>query len=139
MTGYMDAAQRRRRILVAKPGLDGHDQGAKVVARALMDAGFDVIYTGLRQTPESVCRIALEEDVDVIALSSMAGSHVPFCTKLAPLLRDAELDDKLWIIGGNLPEQDHARLRELGFSGIFPTGSTLTSIVEYIEAHGSRR
>ena len=139
MTGQMNGAERPRRILVAKPGLDGHDQGAKVVVRALMDAGFEVIYTGLRQTPESVCRIALEEDVDVIALSSMAGSHLPFCTKLAPLLRDAELDDKLWIIGGNLPEQDHARLHELGFAGIFPTGSTLASIVAYIETHGGRR
>ena len=127
--------QRRIRVLVAKPGLDGHDQGAKVVVRALMDAGFDVIYTGLRQTPEAVCRIALEEDVDVIALSSLAGSHVPFCARLAPLLDQAGLRDKLWMIGGNLPAQDHARLRELGFRGIFPTGSTLASIVGYIHAN----
>jgi methylmalonyl-CoA mutase, C-terminal domain len=127
--------QRRIRILVAKPGLDGHDQGAKVVVRALMDAGFDVIYTGLRQTPEVVCRIALEEDVDVIALSSLAGSHLPFCARLAPLLDAAGLSDKLWMIGGNLPAQDHARLRELGFRGIFPTGSTLASIVGYIHAN----
>jgi len=127
--------QRRIRVLVAKPGLDGHDQGAKVVVRALMDAGFDVIYTGLRQTPEAVCRIALEEDVDAIALSSLAGSHVPFCARLAPLLDQAGLRDKLWMIGGNLPAQDHARLRELGFRGIFPTGSTLASIVGYIHAN----
>jgi methylmalonyl-CoA mutase C-terminal domain/subunit len=123
---------RRIRIVLAKPGLDGHDVGAKVVARALRDAGFEVIYTGLRQTPESVCRIALEEDADVIALSSMAGSHVSFCERLAPLLDDAGLRDKLWIVGGNLPAMDHARLRELGFRGVFPTGSTLASIVEYI-------
>ena len=129
------AMQRHVRILVAKPGLDGHDQGAKVVVRALIDAGFDVIYTGLRQTPETVCRIALEEDVEVIALSSMAGSHVPFCTRLAPQLRAAGLGDKLWIIGGNLPAQDHARLRELGFAGIFPTGSSLSSIVAYVHAN----
>jgi methylmalonyl-CoA mutase C-terminal domain/subunit len=82
-----------------------------------------------------VCRIALEEDADVIALSSMAGSHVPFCERLAPLLREAGLTDKLWVIGGNLPARDHARLRELGFAGIFPTGSTLASIVGYIEAN----
>ena len=127
--------ERRIRILVAKPGLDGHDQGAKVVVRALIDAGFEVIYTGLRQTPEAVCRIALEEDVDVIALSSLAGSHLPFCARLAPLLEAAGLGDKLWIIGGNLPAPDHLRLRELGFRGIFPTGSTLSSIVAYIHAN----
>jgi len=129
------AMQRRIRILVAKPGLDGHDQGAKVVVRALLDAGFEVIYTGLRQTPEAVCRIALEEDVDVIALSSLAGSHLAFCAKLAPLLTAQELGDKLWMIGGNLPAQDHARLRELGFRGVFPTGSKLASIVAYIHAN----
>ncbi len=123
---------RRVRIIVAKPGLDGHDQGAKVVVRALMGAGFEVIYTGLRQTPESITQIALEEDVDVIALSSMAGSHLPFCAKLKPLLEKAGLSDKLWIIGGNLPAQDESRLRELGFKGIFPTGSKLTDIVGYI-------
>jgi methylmalonyl-CoA mutase C-terminal domain/subunit len=123
---------RRIRVLLAKPGLDGHDQGAKVVARAMMDAGFEVIYTGLRQTPEKVARIATEEDVDVIALSSLAGSHLPFCRKLKPLLDAAGLDDKLWMIGGNLPAQDHAALRELGFTGIFPTGSKLDAITTYI-------
>jgi methylmalonyl-CoA mutase C-terminal domain/subunit len=131
MTLPLDA-ERRVRIVVAKPGLDGHDQGAKVVVRALMDAGFEVIYTGLRQTPESIMQIALEEDVDVIALSSMAGSHLPFCAKLKPLLEKAGLTDKLWIIGGNLPAQDQAQLRKLGFKGIFPTGSKLTDIVGYI-------
>jgi len=124
--------QRRIRVLLAKPGLDGHDQGAKVVVRAMMDAGFEVIYTGLRQTPEQVGRIALDEDVDVIALSSMAGSHLPFCRKLKPLLEAGGLQDKLWLIGGNLPAQDHDALRELGFTGIFPTGSKLDAIVAYI-------
>jgi len=123
---------RRIRIVVAKPGLDGHDVGAKVVVRALMDAGFEVIYTGLRQPPEAVARIALEEDVDVIALSSMAGSHVPFCRKLKPLLEQAGLSDKLWVIGGNLPKQDHDTLRSLGFKGIFPTGSKFDDIVTFI-------
>ncbi len=126
------APQRRIRVLLAKPGLDGHDQGAKVVARAMMDAGFEVIYTGLRQTPEQVSRIALDEDVDVIALSSMAGSHLPFCRKLKPLLEANGLDDKLWMIGGNLPAQDHDALRSLGFRGIFPTGSKLDAIAAYI-------
>ncbi len=124
--------EKHIRVLLAKPGLDGHDQGAKVVARAMMDAGFEVIYTGLRQTPEQVARIALEEDVDVVALSSLAGSHLPFCRRLAPLLHDAGLDDKLWLIGGNLPAQDHAALRELGFKGVFPTGSKLDDITSYI-------
>ena len=122
----------RIRVLLAKPGLDGHDQGAKVVARALMAAGMEVIYTGLRQTPENVARMAMEEDVDVIALSSLAGSHLPFCRKLKPLLEANGLTDKLWVIGGNLPAQDHEALRQLGFQGVFPTGSKLDAIVEYI-------
>ena len=123
---------RRIKVLLAKPGLDGHDQGAKIVARAMMDAGFEVIYTGLRQTPEAVARMSLEEDADVIALSSMAGSHLPFCRKLKPLLEAGGLQDKLWLIGGNLPAQDHDALRELGFKGIFPTGAKLDAIVDYI-------
>ena len=125
-------ARRPIRVLVAKPGLDGHDQGAKVVVHALRDAGFEVIYTGLRQTPEAITRIALQEDVDVIALSSMVGAHLPLCRRLAPLLREAGLDDKLWMIGGNLPAQDHDALRALGFRGIFPTGSRLDAICDFI-------
>ena len=124
--------ERKIRVVLAKPGLDGHDQGAKVGVRALMDAGMEVIYTGLRQTPEQVARIALDEDVDVIALSSMAGAHLAFCERLKPLLEQAGLGDKLWVIGGNLPKQDHARLRALGFEGIFPSSSKLDDIVNYI-------
>ncbi|HVA41668.1 MAG TPA: cobalamin-dependent protein, partial [Candidatus Binataceae bacterium] len=115
------SAGRKIKVVLAKPGLDGHDQGAKVVARALMDAGFEVIYTGLRQTPEAIARLAREENADVIALSSMAGSHLPICRKLKPLLEQAGLGDKLWIIGGNLPAQDHTALRALGFKGVFPS------------------
>lgn len=125
-------SDRRIRVVLAKPGLDGHDQGAKVVARALRDAGFEVIYTGLRQTPEQITRIATQEDVDVIALSSMAGSHLTFCRRLKPLLEEAGLTDKLWIIGGNLPAQDHDELRALGFKGIFPTSSKLDAICDFI-------
>jgi len=128
----MNASERHIKVVVAKPGLDGHDQGAKIVVRAMMDAGFEVIYTGLRQTPEQVARIALDEDVDVIALSSLAGSHLPFCRKLKPLLEGNGLGDKLWVIGGNLPAQDHDALRELGFKGIFPTGSKLDAITGFI-------
>ena len=123
---------KRIKVVLAKPGLDGHDQGAKVVARAMMDAGFEVIYTGLRQTPETIARIALDEDADVIALSSMAGSHLPICGKLKPLLEQAGLADKLWVIGGNLPERDHDTLRALGFKGIFPSSSRLEDIVKFI-------
>jgi methylmalonyl-CoA mutase C-terminal domain/subunit len=126
---------KKIKIVLAKPGLDGHDQGAKVVVRALMDAGFEVIYTGLRQTPEAIARIALDEDADVIALSSMAGSHLPICRKLKPLLEQAGLGDKLWVIGGNLPAQDHDALRALGFKGIFPSSSKLDDIVNYIRTH----
>ena len=131
----MNQREKPIRVVLAKPGLDGHDQGAKVVARAMMDAGFEVIYTGLRQTPEQVARIATEEDADVIALSSMAGSHVSFCRRLAPLLVDAGLADRLWMIGGNLPQRDHAALAELGFHGIFPTGSRLDAITGFIREH----
>jgi methylmalonyl-CoA mutase, C-terminal domain len=123
------------KVGLAKPGLDGHDQGAKVVARAMMAAGFEVIYTGLRQTPEAVARVALEEDADVIALSSMAGSHLTFCHRLKPLLEQAGLHDKLWIIGGNLPRRDHEALRALGFKGIFATGARLDDITEFIEGN----
>ena len=126
------APERKIRVVLAKPGLDGHDQGAKVVVRALMDAGMEVIYTGLRQTPQQVARIALDEDVDVVALSSMAGSHLNFCARLKPLLEKAGLGDRLWLIGGNLPRQDHEALRALGFKGIFPTGARFDDIVKFI-------
>jgi len=129
------SAKRSVKVVLAKPGLDGHDQGAKVVARALMDAGFEVIYTGLRQTPEAIARIAVDEDADVIALSSMAGSHLPVCRRLKPLLEEAGLGDKLWIIGGNLPTQDHDALRALGFKGIFPSSSRLEDIVNFIRTN----
>jgi len=134
VTGLAAPARARPiKVVLGKPGLDGHDVGAKVVARALMDAGMEVIYTGLRQTPEAIARIALQEDADVIALSSLAGSHLAFCRRLAPLLRDAGLDDKLWIIGGNLPRQDRDALHELGFEGVFATGSRLPDIVAFIQ------
>jgi len=130
-----NAAARARpiRVLLAKPGLDGHDQGAKVVARALIAAGMDVTYTGLRQTPEAVAQAARKVDADVIALSSMAGSHLAFCRRLKPLLEAAGLADRLWIIGGNLPRQDHDALRALAFRGVFATGTKLDDITGFIE------
>jgi methylmalonyl-CoA mutase C-terminal domain/subunit len=122
------------KVVLAKPGLDGHDQGAKVVVRALLDAGFDVRYTGLRQTPEQVRDAALEHGADVIALSSMAGAHLAFGERLKPLLEAAGLGDKLWIYGGNIPVGDHEALRALGFDAIFATGSKLDDIVDFIKA-----
>jgi methylmalonyl-CoA mutase C-terminal domain/subunit len=126
----MNKAQKR--ILIAKPGLDGHDRGAKVVVHALMDAGFDVIYTGLRQTPEAVAEAATSENVDVIGLSSMAGSHLDYCRRLKPLLDEKQLTDKLWIIGGNIPADDESELKSLGLDGVFPVGSSLDDIVGFI-------
>ncbi|MDP6341909.1 MAG: cobalamin B12-binding domain-containing protein [Alphaproteobacteria bacterium] len=121
------------KVLIAKPGLDGHDQGAKVVARALLDAGFEVHYTGLRQSPEAVAQTALEEDVDVIGLSSLAGSHLPFCRRLKELIDEMGLADKLWIIGGNIPAQDVAALEGIGLDGVFATGSKLQDITDFIK------
>jgi len=127
-----DRNRGRIRVLIAKPGLDGHDRGAKIVVRALIDAGFEVIYTGLRQPPEAVAQVALEEDVDVIGLSSMAGSHVPYCQRLKELLLEKGLDDKLWIIGGSIPMPDQQALKEIGLDGIFPAGTRLEEIVDFI-------
>lgn len=121
-----------KRVLIAKPGLDGHDRGAKVVVHALMDAGFDVVYTGLRQTPEQVAEAASRENVDVIGLSSMAGSHIDFCERLKTLLEEKQLSDKLWIIGGNIPAEDEGKLRSLGLDGVFPVGSPLDEIVAFL-------
>ncbi len=124
--------ENKIRVLIGKPGLDGHDHGAKVVVRALMDAGFDVVYTGLRRTPQQIVEAAVAEDVDVIGLSSMAGSHIPFCEKLKPLLKEYNLEDKLWIIGGNVPVKDHEALQGIGIDAIFPTGSHFDDIIDYI-------
>lgn len=126
-------SENKIRVLMGKPGLDGHDHGAKVVVRAMVDAGFEVIYTGLRKTPVQIAEAAKKENVDVIGLSSMAGSHIPFCRALKPLLKDYDLEDKLWIIGGNVPVKDHEELRDIGIDAIFPTGSKFEDIVGYIK------
>jgi methylmalonyl-CoA mutase C-terminal domain/subunit len=126
------SSDRAIRVLLAKPGLDGHDQGAKVVARALMDAGFEVVYTGLRQSVEDIVNAALEADVDVIGLSIMSGAHFPICEKMRDLLKEANLSDKLWVVGGNIPAGDRAKLEALGVDGVFPTGSDLDEIAQFI-------
>jgi len=123
---------RRIKVLLAKPGLDGHDVGAKVVVQALLEAGFDVVYTGLRQTPEAIAKAAADAKVDVIGLSILSGAHIPLCRRIRELLQEKGLYDKLWIVGGNIPEDDRMVLRQLGFRGVFPTGSRTADIVAFI-------
>ncbi len=121
------------RVLVAKPGLDGHDVGAKVVCRALRDAGMEVIYTGLRQSPDAIARVAVDEDVDVVGLSILSGAHGPLCERVAAALKAADAKAELmWLVGGNIPARDHEALRAIGVHGVFPTGSDFADIVQFI-------
>jgi methylmalonyl-CoA mutase C-terminal domain/subunit len=120
------------RVLIAKPGLDGHDRGAKVIARALRDAGMEVIYTGLRQTPEMIASAAIQEDVDVIGLSILSGAHNTICTRLMDLLRAKGMTDVTVLIGGIIPEADIADLKKAGIAEIFLPGTTTQAIVDFI-------
>ena len=124
--------ERKIRVIVAKPGLDGHDRGAKVVARALRDAGMEVIYTGLRQTPEQVVEAAIQEDVDVIGLSILSGAHTYLVPRIVELLKEAGMDDVLVTVGGIIPEDDISMLNELGVKGIFGPGTPTDEIMDYI-------
>jgi methylmalonyl-CoA mutase C-terminal domain/subunit len=126
---------RKIRVVIAKPGLDGHDRGAKVIARALRDAGMEVIYTGLRQTPEQIAAAALQEDADVIGLSILSGAHMHVCPRLMELLRQKGLDDVLVLVGGIIPDVDIPKLREMGVKGIFLPGSPMQSIIDYINGN----
>jgi methylmalonyl-CoA mutase, C-terminal domain len=125
--------ERRIRVLIAKPGLDGHDVGAKLVCRALMDAGMEVIYTGLRQSPEAIAATALQEGVDVVGLSVLSGAHLPLCKKVGQAMRDKGVSDLLWLVGGNVPRRDHAALKELGVRQVFPTATDFDEIVHFIQ------
>ena len=125
--------QRKIRVLLAKPGLDGHDRGAKVVAHAMKEAGMEVIYTGLHQTVKSIVNQALQEDVDVIGLSIMSGAHIPICNKLAELIRAQNLEDKLLLVGGVIPNRDIPVLKEIGVDGVFPGGALFEEIVSFIK------
>ncbi len=125
--------QRRIRVLVAKPGLDGHDRGAKVIAQAFRDAGFEVIYTGLRQTPESIVATAEQEDVDCIAMSMLSGSHLTLMPKVTRLLKEKEMDDILVIGGGVIPGEDIPLLKEAGIAEIFTPGTPTSTCVEYVK------
>jgi methylmalonyl-CoA mutase C-terminal domain/subunit len=121
-------------VLVAKPGLDGHDRGAKVIARALRDAGMEVIYTGLRQTPEMIVNAALQEDVQVIGLSILSGAHNAIVPRVMELLREKEMADVLVIVGGIIPDQDAEALKRGGVAGVFQPGASLDSIVNFIRS-----
>ena len=127
------------RVVIAKPGLDGHDRGAKVIARALRDAGMEVIYTGLRQTPEQIVAAALQEDADVIGLSILSGAHTHICPRVMELLREQRLSDVLVVVGGIIPDVDIPKLNELGITGIFLPGTPMRSIVEFITRHARSR
>jgi len=127
--------EKRIRVLVAKPGLDGHDRGAKVVARALRDAGFEVIYTGLRQTPEQITEAALQEDVNVVALSLLSGAHNTLFPKVVNLLKEKKMTDILIIGGGVIPDSDIPGLKAAGVAEVFTPGTTTTSIVEFIKTN----
>jgi methylmalonyl-CoA mutase C-terminal domain/subunit len=125
------------KILIAKPGLDGHDVGAKIIVRALMDAGFDVVYTGLKKTPEEIVRRAAQEQVDVLGLSILSGSHVGLCRQIKELLADSGLDNVLWVVGGNIPQKDYGELEALGVAAVFGVGSSPQAIVDFVRKRGS--
>ena len=130
-SGCMD---HRIRVLVAKPGLDGHDRGAKVIARALRDAGMEVIYTGPRQTPEMIVNAALQEDVQVIGLSILSGAHNAIVPRVMELLREKGIEDVLVTVGGIIPDEDAAQLKKLGVAAVFQPGASLEAIVDFIRS-----
>lgn len=126
------------RVLVAKPGLDGHDVGAKLVCRALMDAGMEVIYSGLRQSPEAIVRVAIQEDVDVVGLSVLSGAHVPLTRKVCQALAAEGAGEMAVMVGGNIPRQDFESLHEAGAAGVFPTSTPFDEIVRFVQERVGR-
>lgn len=125
-------SEKKIRVLIAKPGLDGHDRGAKVIARALRDAGMEVIYTGIRQTPEMIAEAALQEDVDVIGMSILSGAHMALFPRVMDLLREYDMDDVLVVAGGIIPDEDIPALNDMGVKGIFGPGTSTDTIVAFI-------
>ena len=132
-------SEQKIRVLVAKPGLDGHDRGAKVIARALRDAGMEVIYTGLRQTPEMIVTAALQEDVDVIGLSILSGAHNAIVPRVLELMKQNKMDDVLVLVGGIIPDQDVPTLKESGVAGIFQPGTAMDEIITFIKSNVKSR
>ena len=128
-------SERKIRVLVAKPGLDGHDRGAKVIARALRDAGMEVIYTGLRQTPEMIASAAMQEDVDAVGISILSGAHNTLCPRIVNLLRENGMDDTLVLVGGIVPQEDIVTLKENGVSEVFLPGTSTEDIVKFINSN----
>jgi len=124
--------ERKIRVLIAKPGLDGHDRGAKVVARALRDAGMEVIYTGIRQTPEMIAEAALQEDVDAVGLSILSGAHMELFPRVIEQLKARGADDVFLFAGGIIPDEDLPALRDMGFQGVFRPGATTSDIIDFI-------
>jgi methylmalonyl-CoA mutase C-terminal domain/subunit len=127
--------EQKIRVLVAKPGLDGHDRGAKVIARALRDAGMEVIYTGLRQTPEMIVSAAVQEDVNVIGLSILSGAHNAIVPRVMDLLEQNKMDDVIVVVGGIIPDQDVAHLKQIGVAAIFQPGTAMDAIVQFIRGN----
>ena len=128
-----DLSARPIRVLVGKPGLDGHDRGAKVIARALRDSGMEVIYTGIRQSPQMIAQAASQEDVDVIGMSILSGAHLEILPEIMSLLKDQGMDDVIVVVGGIIPEVDRQPLKDLGIAEVFGPGTTTGSIVEFIQ------
>ena len=134
-----ETASRRTRVVIAKPGLDGHDRGAKVIARALRDAGMEVIYTGLRQSPEQIVAAAAQEDADVIGLSILSGAHLPICRRVLDLLRERGMESVRVFVGGIIPSQDIPELKRLGVSEVFLPGSSTQDVIRTIEEGAAAR
>lgn len=133
------ATERKIRVLVAKPGLDGHDRGAKVIARALRDAGMEVIYTGLRQTPEMIVTAALQEDVDVIGLSILSGAHNAIIPRVMELMRQQKMDDVMVVLGGTIPNQDLEPMKKAGVAAVFGPGTSMNDIITFIRGNVKAR
>lgn len=133
MTQENETISQTIRVLVAKPGLDGHDRGAKVVARALRDAGMEVIYTGIRQTPQMIVQAAVQEDVDVVGLSILSGAHMEILPEILDLLKAQNMEDVVTVVGGIVPDADRQSLSDLGVSGVFGPGTSTATVVEFIQ------
>jgi isobutyryl-CoA mutase small subunit len=128
------ATQRKIRVVVAKPGLDGHDRGAKIIARALRDAGMEVIYTGLHQTPEQIVATVIQEDADAVGLSILSGAHMTLVPRIVELLREEGVEDVVVTVGGTIPSEDIPELKELGVAAVFTPGAPTTDIIDFIKS-----